>query len=52
MRDAELTEFFSDAENLYPTINISYNKDQNAFDILIAVETDGITSDDEWFKNR
>jgi hypothetical protein len=52
VRDAALAEFFIDVQNIYPTINISYQKDKNVFDILIAVETDGTPADDEWVQEQ
>ena len=52
VKDAALVEFFSDVQNIYPTIHIGYDKDKNAFDILITVETDGIPSDEEWVQEQ
>jgi hypothetical protein len=52
VKDAALIEFFKDAKNIYPTINIAYNQNQNVFDILMTVETDGIPSDEEWVQEQ
>jgi hypothetical protein len=52
VKDAALVEFFNDVQNIYPTIHIGYDKDKNAFDILITVETDGMASDEEWVQEQ
>lgn len=52
VKDAALVEFFNEVQNIYPTINIIYDKDKNAFDILMTVETDGTPADDEWVQEQ
>ena len=47
-----MAEFFVNVKNIYPTINISFHKDKNVFDILITVETDGTPSDEQWAQEQ